>query len=298
MKCLIIVNPVSGRGTMIPEIKKLVGELVMQDIVQEFKIYYTKGGNDAYEYLQQVKYHEYDFIISAGGDGTQREVISGVIDNKSDIPILMIAAGTVNDLATYLKLPTRCEQLIELIKNFNIEPLDVGKIGNQYFMNVVAGGMFADIGFKVDRSQKQVLGPLAYYLNGLVELPKQLQTLMDLHIEIDGEVHDINAYLFLVTNSQSIGGFKIATKASVQDGLFDIVAIKQCEITDLIALSKDYLLNKHEKSPFLFYAQGKDIKISTSKDVVLDLDGEEGDTLPVTISCIPSAVRLILPKEE
>ncbi len=297
MKCLMIINPVSGRQTMLSEIQKLAGELVTKNIVQEYEVYYTKGNRDAYEFLQTKKYHEYDFILSAGGDGTQGEVISGVIDSGIDIPVLMVPGGTTNDLATSLKLPSKAYQMTEIIKDFNVEPVDVGKAGDTYFMNVLAGGMFADISYKVDKKQKQKLGPLAYYINGFLELPQQLQTKMDLHIEIDDEVYDLGAYLFIISNSQSIGGFKLATKASVQDGMFDFLAIKQCSITDLAALGKDILLNKHDKSPFLFYKQGKDIRISASKEVIFDLDGEKGDYLPVEVQCLKGAAKMILPKD-
>ena len=298
MKCLMIVNPVSGKRTMQPEIKKLAGELVMQNLVQEFEVYYTKGCNDVIEFLRTKNKEDYDFLLSAGGDGTQNEVISAIIETNFDIPVLMVAGGTVNDFANFLGIPTKAKDMVKLIKDFHTERIDVGRANGRVFMNVLAAGMFADVAYKVDKEQKAKFGPLAYYATGAIEFPEQIKRKMDLHIKIDDQDFDVKSYLFMVTNSNSIGGFKIATKASAQDGMFDVLAIKQCSVTDLIALYKDIQLNKHENSPFLFYEQGSHIEITTStKDIVLDFDGEQGDALPVTIDVLHNAVSLILPKK-
>ena len=296
MKCLFIINPSSGKHIIQKTLDVLIGQLVLKQLVHYLDIYYTKGHNDAYEYLQTITYHQYDFIVSVGGDGTQNEVVSGIIDAKIDIPILILAAGTVNDLATYLKLPNKMNEIIQLIEDFHITTMDVGCANHSYFINVLAGGMFSDIGFKVDKRQKQMLGPLAYYLNGLFDLPNQLSSTMDLQFKVDDEIINEEAYLFLITNSSSVGGFQISPIAAVTDGKFDLLIVKKCKITDLIALSKDFLLNRHLESPFLIYRQAKHIEISSSKLVELDLDGEKGGCLPIDVKVLPKAIKIITPK--
>ena len=62
-----------------------------------------------------------------------------------------------------------------------------------------------------------------------------------------------------------------------------------------MALSKDYLLHKHAKSPFIFYTQAKKITISTKQELVIDIDGEEGSPLPVTIEVVPQALNILIP---
>lgn len=296
MKCLFIINPTSGKRIVQKSLDSLIGKLILKQLVSHVDVYYTKGNNDAYQYLQTLTKHQYDFIVSVGGDGTQNEVVSGIIDSKIDIPILILAAGTVNDLATYLKLPTRINQIIKLIEDFHITAIDVGKADQSYFINVLAGGLFSDIGFKVDKRQKQMLGPLAYYLNGFLNLPNQLASTMDLSITIDDKTLNEEAYLFMITNSSSVGGFQISPIAAVTDGKFDVLIVKKCKITDLIALSKDFLLNKHLDSPFLIYKQAKHIKLSSSNKVDLDIDGEKGGCLPVNIQVLPKAIKIITPK--
>ncbi len=298
MNCLIIINPSSGRKNIQASLDTLIGKLILNQVIQTFEVFYTKGNHDAYDYLQTLSAHQFDLIIAVGGDGTQSEVINGIIDAKIDIPLFILAAGTVNDLSRALHLPSNHDDIVKTIKDFNIIEMDVGKANDLYFANVIAGGMFTDIGFTVDKKQKAVLGPFAYYLNGIASLPNQLGTTYDLHVEIDSEVIDEEAYLFLVTNSRLVGGFLIASPAKLYDGYLDVFIVKKCEITDLIALSKDILLNKHLDSPFVIYRQAKNIKLSSSKNLVLDIDGEKANQLPIEINIIPKAIKVIIPKKD
>ena len=164
-------------------------------------------------------------------------------------------------------------------------------------MNVAAGGMFSDISFTVSKSEKKRLGPLAYYLNGLASLPSQLNTNINLKIVLDdANVIKEEAKMFMVTNTNRVGGFEnILPLADIQDDLLDLIIIKKCSFTDLVALSKDYLLKKHTNSPFISYYQAKKIEISSEQDVVIDIDGEEGSLLPVTIQVIHKAINILIP---
>ena len=102
--------------------------------------------------------------------------------------------------------------------------------------------------------------------------------------------------MFMVTNTNRVGGFEnIIPYADIQDGMLDLIVIKKCSVTDLVALSKDYLLKKHANSPFISYAQAKKIEIYSQQKVVIDIDGEEGSPLPVTIEAISQAINILVP---
>ena len=74
-----------------------------------------------------------------------------------------------------------------MIKNFNVISSDVGKINDQYFINVAAAGMFSDISFVVSKEEKKKFGPLAYYFKGMTQLPQQLSTNLHLNVTVDNE---------------------------------------------------------------------------------------------------------------
>ena len=295
-RCLFIINPSSGQRSIQNNLDKLIGQLILKKIVNHIDVFFTAKKDDGYYKALKCKETDYDFITVVGGDGTINEVVSGMVESNKTIPLCILAAGTVNDFANYLNLPTNIDGICNLINNFNTICCDVGKIDNHYFMNVAAGGMFSDISFTVSKNEKKRLGPLAYYLNGLANLPSQLNTNINLKIVLD----DVNvikeeAKMFMITNTNRVGGFEnIIPLADIQDGLLDLIMIKKCSLTDLGALSKDYILKKHANSPFISYYQAKKIEISSKQDVIIDIDGEEGSLLPVTIQVIHKAINILI----
>ena len=295
--CLFIINPSSGQRSIQNNLDKLIGQLILKKIVNHIDVFFTAKKDDGYYKALKCKETDYDFITVVGGDGTINEVVSGMVESNKTIPLCILAAGTVNDFAIYLNLPTNIDGICNLINNFNTICCDVGKIDNHYFMNVAAGGMFSDVSFTVSKNEKKRLGPLAYYLNGLANLPSQLNTNINLKIVLD----DVNvikeeAKMFMITNTNRVGGFEnIIPLADIQDGLLDLIIIKKCSLTDLVALSKDYILKKHANSPFISYYQAKKIEISSKQDVIIDIDGEEGSLLPVTIQVIHKAINILIP---
>lgn len=295
-RCLIIVNPSSGKHIIQNKLDRIIGKLVLDKIVDYFEVFYTEKKNDAYYKVKDTDESLFDFIMSVGGDGTLNEVISGMVDSNKKIPLCILAAGTVNDFANYLNIPSDVDGIIEMIKSYNIVSSDVGKINDQYFINVAAGGMFSDISFVVSKEDKKKLGPLAYYLTGLTQLPQQLATNLHLNVTVDGDSFSEDAYMFAITNTNRVGGFDgLIPFADITDGKLDLVIIKRCSITDLIALVKDYRFGKHDKSPFIRYVQGKDILIECEQDITMDIDGEEGTHLPIHIKNINNVVNLLVP---
>lgn len=297
MRCLFVINPSSGTKTIQKKLDKMIGNLILEKTVNHVDVFYTKKKNDAYNRCYCLGEKEYDFLVSVGGDGTVNEIISGLIESESHIPLAILPAGTVNDFASHLKLPRTTSSFIKLIKEMHIQKVDIGKVNNQYFANVIACGMFTDISFQVGKAEKEKFGPLAYYATGIRELPQQLSTNMHLHITTNEEEFDEEASLFMITNTSQVGGFKgITPEASIEDGLLDLLIIRKCSTTDMIAVLKDYALNNHLNSPFIKYVQSSYIKIESDTDLIYDIDGEEGTSFPIEVSVEKQKLNLIVPK--
>lgn len=298
MKSLFIVNPSSGRQNIQSTLEKIIGKLVLGRISQINDVFYTSGPNDAFFKAKILQPNEYDFVVAVGGDGTVNEVIGGLIESRSNIPLAIIPAGTVNDFASYLHLAKSAEAFVKMIQDFKKQSVDIGRISHHYFANVVAGGAFSDISFRVPKTKKAKFGPLAYYIEGALAIPELFNTNIQLTITADGQTFEENAILFMISNTKSVGGFKqIAGKADVCDGLFDMIIIRKCELTDMLALSKDILLNRHLDSPFLHYLQASHIEIKANLDIPIDIDGEPGPKLPLVIDNINQAIQIIVTKK-
>ena len=207
MKGLFIINPSSGKQNIDSMLREIMATLILDQICSHVDVFYTKGKDDAKNRAAALKPGDYDFIVSVGGDGTLNEVTNGLILSESNIPMAIISAGTVNDFATYMKLPQTADGFCQMIKDFQTKKVDVGRVNNEYFINVLAAGMLTDIAYKVPKDKKAVLGKMAYYLEGVKEFPKQLSQNMTLTFNSKEYSGTEDIMLFLVANSKSVGGF-------------------------------------------------------------------------------------------
>jgi len=296
MRCLFIINPSSGTKTIQKKLDKIIGRLILNKIANTIDVFYTQKKDDAYQRCLQLQEHEYDLIVSVGGDGTVNEVISGLVEKQNQTPLAILPGGTVNDFANHLHLPHHTDDFIHMIQNMKTMQVDIGKVNDRYFVNVIAGGMFSDISFQVTKAEKEKFGPLAYYISGIRQLPSQLSTQLHLKVKTEKEEFEEDARLFIITNTSQVGGFKdITPHADIQDGVLDLLIIKKCSATDMIALFKDYKLNNHENSPFIYYTQAKEITIECDKNIIYDVDGEEGTSLPIYVTTKKQALCIVVP---
>lgn len=300
VKCLFIINPVSGTKVIQKNLDRIIGTLILDTDVSTVDTFYTENKNDAMYKAASLKAGDYDFIVSVGGDGTVNEVLMGLINSNSHIPVALIPAGTVNDFANYLKLPTTPHDFAKMIKNFKTIKADVGQEAHSdiCFANVLSGGMFSDIAFMVTKELKNTFGPLAYYVTGIKELPAQLAMNLHLKVTADHEYFEEDASLFLITNSSSVGGFRdITPYADVSDGKLDLFIIKKCNVAELLNLLKDYRFQIHTKNPMIRYCQASHIKIECDQDIVYDIDGEKGEGFPIEVNCLAGLIDLIVPEK-
>jgi diacylglycerol kinase (ATP) len=306
MKGLFIINPSSGRQNFKDNLNQIAGKLIMDKTVPTIDVFYTKKKNDAKNRVALLSEGEYDFVVAVGGDGTLNEVVNGLIISESKTPLAIISSGTVNDFANYLQLPgaSEVDRFCEMIRDFKTKEVDAGKINDEYFINVIAGGILTDIAYKVPKDRKAIFGKMAYYIEGALELPKQFfGDLMKLEFEVDGKVTQEEVTVFIIANSRSVGGFKDAIPmASVTDGKLDIMILKKVELYQVSNLLFKFLQGEHPQHPSIEYIQADEIKIrelGEKTEISIDYDGEllEGG-LPIDIKVIPKALKIIVPDEE
>lgn len=300
MKGLFIINPSSGRQNFLNKIKNIIGNLVFDQICNTIDIFYTEKQDDALNKAASLKENEYDFVVSVGGDGTLNEVINGLMIGKSNIPVAVISAGTVNDFANYLKLPQEVAPFCSMIKEFHTKKVDVGKVNEKYFINVVAAGLFSDVGFKVDKDKKASMGKMAYYVEGALDLPRQFSNVLSMRFKTDEKEFEDEILLFMVTNSQSVGGFRdIAPLASTSDGVFDLIILKKMDILQVTPLMISILSGDHVNHPCVEYYQTTKLEIQnlTEQEVNVDFDGEKLESgFPLHIEIIPSGIQIVIPE--
>ena len=299
IKVKFIINPTSGKQIIQKNLDRIIGNLVIERAVSQIDVVFTEKRYDAKDEAKAVKKDEYDALIVVGGDGTLNEVVSGVIEGKNQTPIAIFPSGTVNDFANWLKIPSKIKPFANMLKNNNRMQVDVGKVNDSYFINVAAGGLLTDVGYKASVDSKTVLGKMAYYVQGMKEIPKQRFRSFSIDIKCDEYSQQEDLFLFLVTNTPTVGGFKkIAPKAQIDDGLLDVCIIKKSDLTEVFSLLLRTIKGEHINHPKVEYIQTSKIEISCinpDERVELDIDGEQGCKLPVTIEVINKAVEILIP---
>lgn len=289
-KARLIYNPTSGREE---GKKRLADILQMLDAAGiETTTHATDGEGDATTSAAEAIDRGYDMIIAAGGDGTLNEVINGMAGKPERPPLGIIPLGTTNDFARALGIPRNWEEACSIITRQMTRVIDLGQANDKYFINIAGGGSLTELTYEVPSKLKTMIGQLAYYMKGLEKMTRLRPT--ELRIELDGHgVFHEEFMLFLITNTNSVGGFeKLAPDARIDDGLFDVIMLKKCNLAEFIRVAGMALRGEHVNDPLIMYAQTKRVSVTSPDTVQLNLDGEYGGMLPATFQVLPSHLRI------
>ncbi|HHD2751388.1 TPA: YegS/Rv2252/BmrU family lipid kinase [Clostridium perfringens] len=287
-KVRFIYNPYSGENAILKELDKII--TMHQEKGYTIVPYRIQRGVDVINALDVVD-STYEYILIAGGDGTIDTVVNAMKKRGIDIPIGIIPVGTANDFAKHLGMPQDAGACVEQILDSHAVGVDLGKVNDNYFVNVLSTGLFTDVSQKTDTNLKNTIGKLAYYLKGLEELPNFRK--LDVKITANGTVFNEPIYLMLVFNGQTAGNFKLATKAKVQDGFLDVVIFKACHIPELIPMFIKVLKGEHLEDSRIEYIKTDELLIESNEEIVTDIDGERGPDFPLRVQCVKDGIQVL-----
>lgn len=295
-KLLLIVNPCAGQ-------RRAKRELA--DIVDVFNrggftvlTYITAGRGDAesacIRYADQV-----DRIVCCGGDGTFNETVSGVLKSGRQIPIGYIPAGSTNDFATSLKLPTNILDAARLIVEGEPQRYDVGQFGSRYFTYVASFGAFTKASYATPQNIKNALGHTAYILSGISEL-SQIRKIHGRFELDDGCVVEDDFIFGAISNSTSVGGILTLDPRQVdmQDGKFELLLVRAPR--DLLELHECVraLTDQKYNCRIITFRSAAKITVTIGETTNWTLDGElEPGHDTVEAVNLHQAIRLIHRRE-
>ena len=162
-KLLFIFNPRSGRGEIRNKLLDIIDVFVKGGY--EVIAHPTQGPMDGCQMVQEMA-KDVDLIVCSGGDGTLDEVVTGIMEQKSQVPIGYIPAGSTNDFATSLGIPKDMVKAAETAVMGSKFSCDIGSFNEDFFVYVAAFGLFTEVSYKTSQEWKNVLGHAAYILEG------------------------------------------------------------------------------------------------------------------------------------
>ncbi|MCH4827447.1 MAG: diacylglycerol kinase [Planococcus sp. (in: firmicutes)] len=289
----IIYNPTSGRELFRKHLPEVLEK--MERAGYETSCHATTSEGDAIQAAAHAVERNFDLVIAVGGDGTLNEVVSGIAKFENRPKVGLIPMGTTNDFARAVHIPRDITKAVDIILKGDSIPVDIGLMNDdRYFINIAGGGRLTELTYEVPSKLKTVLGQMAYYLKGIEMLPSIRSSRV--RIEYDGQVFDDSAMMFLIGLTNSVGGFeKLAPDASINDGKFTLLILKELNMAEFIRVASLALRGEHLSDPHVIYAKASEIKVTTEERVLLNLDGEYGGVLPATFKNLANHIEIYVP---
>lgn len=272
-KMLFVINPNAGKGEIKLHALACIDQFVRAGY--EVEVYTTQKQRDAADIVRE-RASEFDRIVCSGGDGTLNEVVSGMMEGGHRTAVGYIPAGTVNDFATSLGIPKTPLQAANLCVSGEPFMVDIGRFGDRYFNYIAAFGAFTEVSYRTSQDIKNLLGRVAYLLNGVKEVPQIKPIPMEIHC--DGRVVSGEFVYGMVSNTTTVGGFKGLTAQDVQmdDGLFEVLLVRLPKNVAEWQQALTELSQPDSEWSYITRFSANKIRFISQEDVSWTLDGEFG----------------------
>ncbi|WP_445730934.1 diacylglycerol/lipid kinase family protein [Mariniflexile sp.] len=265
-----IVNPIAGTGN------HGFSETFLQDYFDKDQYNLTvkcssyKG--HAIHLTKESINQQAHIIVACGGDGTINEVASTLVN--SNIPLGIIPVGSGNGLASNLKISQNVKKAIAVIKNNQQTKIDVGCVNEHYFFSNTGFGFSASVIKNYEALQKRTL---FCYMQASLKSLKEFHKKEGISIEINELEILVNPFLIFISNSNEMGyNLSLTPKASLQDGLLDVIIVPKLNKLKMLLFGVSLLLKKPEFLKEVKCFQTKALKLSSKNTDFFEsqMDGE------------------------
>ena len=299
MRTVLIFNPTSGVSTitdksMSPEEteKTIVRGLQMYGIEPE--IYYTTPEDTGQGLASQAAEEHADLVIAVGGDGTIHAVANGLVGTQSTLGI--IPTGTMNNLAHSLNIPDTIPAACMAIANGETHLIDVGKINDQFFLEVAGIGLEASLFPAAEEIKKPgILTTLRGVVQGLITL----LTFKSTRIRITFDEYQKRPYEALqvtICNAPFYGmHLEVAPNILMDDGLLDVVIYRNFSKLEYIRHAISISQGRRLYQPKIIHRRVTTLRINSDQSLDIQVDGVPQGTTPALVTILPGALRVCAP---
>ncbi len=296
-KILFFINPISGKGSKLRLERKIIKKCYEQDV--NFEMLLTaEDGN--YSFLRdRIKKDKITDIVICGGDGTLNPLVASLLNIKVNFGIIPLGSG--NGLAFAAKIPRSVDKAFEIIFNGKASCVDAFLINDRLSCMLCGVGFDAQVAYDFSLQKKR---GLSSYLKQSFKNFLSAST-YPFVVEINNTSINTDAFFICVANSNQFGNnVTIAPKASLNDGLVDVIIVKKMGkmkvLWSVLKQVKAGTLTNQEEKDFLdkdvLYFQAATLKIYNTQLAPLHIDGDPAQTFAeFNIQIIPSAFRLLQP---
>ncbi len=288
-KVMFVYNPLSGNRNVPKKLDYIISRFQENG---ELMVPFRTDGKNGDRLHEILLTGEYSSVVVSGGDGTVNMIASILLSAGLDLPVGIIPAGTCNDFARSLNIPSDINKCIDIILGDKVASIDAGLINNEkYCLNTCAGGNFVDVSYNTNGEFKRNFGPLAYYLTALSEVTNLKP--VRLKLTTDDEAVEGDFLLFLILNGRHAAGFSnLVGEADLSDGYMDILLLKNCLHIELAGLAFKVLNNDFVNDRNVRWLRTKKCLIEGDTGFNLSIDGEKWKGLPISVEFIHQILKV------
>jgi YegS/Rv2252/BmrU family lipid kinase len=296
----VIVNPVAAGGKVGRRWPQLSDVLTRGGLC--FHAELTERPGHATEIARSAVDEGFRHIVSVGGDGTVNEVVNGlVVDGRvpPDVVLSIVPGGTGSDFVRVLHISRDPVQACETVLGDTVRTVDMGEIhcirdGRpivRYFVNVAGVGFDGETCVRVNRMSKRITGTLPYLSALFVTLLSYKNK--DVQLTVDGQRYAGCFNSVVICNGQYFGGgMWVGPRAAADDGIFDVVILKDLTKPELIVNIPRIYRGTHLTHPKVESLQGRETQIEAQQRMFIQAEGELVGETPASFRILPAALNL------
>lgn len=292
----LITNPGAGNSEEAPEKLNTVVEILTKN-GYKVDVVFSHPKEEATPVARRAVKKGYGIVVAMGGDGTIEAVMRGMIGGKTRLGI--IPAGTANNIAKSLDIPSDLEGACALIASENTRKLDFGQVKTKkgkkfHFFEMATIGLSAAV---YPDANKVANGKLSKIKDTATTFFQQeTKPLVSLTLNGDSKV-EVETMLVMVSNTPIFGkNFLVAPEASLEDGLLDISVYPDFSKAELIRYYAEVMNEGYSGEKKVQHYKASKLKVKTSPKLDVMADGVDLGKGTVKIKVLPGALRIIAPE--
>jgi len=296
----VIVNPVASGGKTGTRWPQLREALVRGGL--DFDAELTRHAGHATQVARDALQKGFRHFVSVGGDGTVNEIVNGLMMGgrcDPDVVLSIIPGGTGSDFIRVIGIARDPVQAVQTALGTAKRQVDVGEIRcmragepiTRYFVNVAGMGFDSEVCVRVNRMSKRISGTLPYLTSLVVTLFSYVNK--DVELTFDGQRMQGRYNSVVICNGQYFGGgMWIGPRAAADDGLFDIVLLKDLNKLEFLMNVPRVYKGTHLTHPKVASFQAKEVQVAAKQPMFIQAEGELVGEAPATYRIIPAALTL------
>jgi diacylglycerol kinase (ATP) len=296
----VIVNPVASGGRVGRQWPQLCQTLQQGGLAFDAELTHYPGHASAI--ARKALDEGFRYFVAVGGDGTVHEVVNGLVVERRippEVTLSIIPGGTGSDFVRVLGISRDPAQACQTTLGSQTRAVDIGEMecmrdGRpiiRYFVNVAGLGFDGETAVRVNRMSKRISGTLPYLTGLVVTLLSYANK--DVQLTVDGQPLAGRWNSVIICNGQYFGGgMWIGPHAAADDGIFDVVLLKDLNKVEFLLNVPRVYKGTHLTHPKVQSLQGREAHVEARQRMFIQAEGELVGEAPATFRLIPGALNL------